>query len=117
MVSRKTLGLILSGVLILTGVSCPKGYSEHKSSKPKIEQIEQIADFTGDGIKDYIVNTKIFCGDLFGERILFVGQKNGSYIRAREKVDNNGITYFLTDDKKTAYFFDGKHFKESQKQK
>lgn len=95
MAFKKTLGLILSGIITLSAIS----YSE-SNPKFKIEQIETIKDFTGDGIKDYLVNTKVFCGDFLGERYLFIGQKNGSYVRAKEQVDNNGITYFLADDKK-----------------
>jgi hypothetical protein len=112
MALKRTLGLILSVIITLTGVSYSEGHS-----KPNVEQIEQIADFTGDGIKDTLVDTRVFCGDLLGERYLFIGEKNGSYVRAREKVDNNNITYFLTDDRKTAYFFDGQYYRESPKQK
>ena len=54
MASKKTLGLILSGVLALTGIGYSEGISESKIE----QQIETIADFTGDGIKDYLVNTK-----------------------------------------------------------
>ena len=110
MVLKKTLGLILSGALTLGGIGFSESYS-----KPKIEQIEKIADLTGDGIKDILLDTRIFCNDI-GGRYLFIGQKDGSFVRAKEKVDNNNIKYFLTDDG-IAYFFDGQDYRESPKQK
>jgi hypothetical protein len=115
MVSKRTIGLILVGALTLSGISCPKGYSEQNTSKSKIEQIEQIVDLRGGGTKGILMDTRVFSGYL-GKRYLFIGQKNSSWIRAEEKVNNNSITYFLTGDG-TAYFFDGQDYTKSPNQK
>jgi hypothetical protein len=107
MVSKKTLGLILSGVLALSGVSC---VGLDIKSKP----VEEIKDFTGDGIKDIMINIDSFAD--INERYLFIGQNNGEFIRSKEVVDKNNVIYFLTDDG-VPYFFDGQFYRASPKQK
>lgn len=72
--------------------------------------LEGNKDLTGDGIPDAIV--KIKYGHQSGTW-LFVGQKDGSFVRAKQNV-NDGVKYFKTADG-TAYFFDGKIYKPSPK--
>ena len=53
--------------------------------------------------------------------ILFVGQKNGEFVKAREVVNNPLFSpsislYFETEDG-NKYFFDGKFYRLSPKQK
>ncbi len=74
--------------------------------------LEQNKDLTGDRIPDAIV--KIRYGSPNGTW-LFVGQKDGSFVRA-EQDEHDGVKYFRTDDG-TAYFFDGQFYKPSKKQK
>lgn len=68
--------------------------------------IEKKADVTGDGIED--IRVKSHEGTF-----LFIGQKDGGYVRAELKESEGKIKYFLTDDKR-AYFFDGKFYVEAK---
>ncbi len=91
---------IVAGSLIAMLAGC---------SQPTLEKNK---DLTGDRIPDAIV--KIRYGGQSGTW-LFVGQKDGSFVRAKQH-EYDGVKYFRTDDG-TAYFFDGQFYKPSQKQK
>jgi hypothetical protein len=74
-----------------------------------------VKDFTGDGIPDIMISASKG-GQLIFTKFLFIGQKDGSYIRA-EETDSEGVRYFKTD-KGEIYFFNGQYYVQSpQKQK
>jgi len=75
-------------------------------------EIKEIKDWTGDGIEDILIQSP-------GERAvsthyLFVGQKNGSYLKTKYKISSEGVDYFVADSG-DAYFFNGKHYTLSPK--
>ena len=77
-------------------------------------KIKKVGDLTGDSIQDVLM----YKGDLLKRRngnFLFIGKEDGTFVRARETT-HEGVTYFLSEDCR-AYFFDGKYYKESLKQK
>ncbi len=90
---KKTLLTILAASLIgVTGCS----------SKPKIKKV---ADLTGDGIADVLLRDS-------GATWLFIGKKEGGYIRTRRYCpEKDGVELFMTDSGKT-YFFDGIFYKQ-----
>jgi len=72
-------------------------------------RIEKVGDLTEDGLQDILIT------DMNNRRYLFIGQTNGKYIRTIEEFNFNGkVKYFVTEDGKTAYFFDGKFYRKSQ---
>ena len=75
-------------------------------SQPTIEKKE---DLTGDGIEDVIVNVNY--GPQNGNW-LFIGQKDGTYVRAGKHKSTDGIEYYRTDDGQ-AYFHDGEIYRLS----
>ncbi|MBI2547860.1 hypothetical protein HYW21_00770 [Candidatus Woesearchaeota archaeon] len=91
---------ILAGSLVamLTGCSLPT--------------IEQNKDLTGDNITDIIVSIK--SGAQSGTW-LFIGQQDGSFVRATRHYGPDSTIYYMTDDRK-AYFFDGEFYKQSLKE-
>ncbi len=95
-------GTIVTGGLLVMLAGCSK-------QTPIYWQNE---DVTGDNIPDPIVD--ITCGPQ-REVWLFISQKDGSFVRARQ-YKNEDVSYFKTDDG-TAYFFDGEFYKLSPKQK
>ena len=73
--------------------------------------IKEKKDLTGDGIEDILVEVK---GVNLGT-YLFIGQKDGSHIRARVYKDGNtNVEYFKTEDD-LIYFWDGEFYKPSPK--
>ena len=98
---RKLIEILGIGTLTLASlVGC---------SRPNIEKNR---DLTGDGIPDLIVHIE---DDFQHGRWLFIGQKDGSFIRATEYKDSN-VKYFKTDDGKV-YFFDGEFYRLYKKNK
>ena len=83
---------IVAGSLVAMLVGC---------SEPTLEQNK---DLTGDKIPDAIVKHS-------PDTWLFIGQEDGSFVRAKQYVDND-VKYFKSDDG-TAYFFDGQFYKPS----
>ena len=78
--------------------------------------IKKVGDLTGDSIQDILM----YESDIIGARrgnILFIGQKNGGFVKAREVISfwNNSL-YFETEDG-NKYFFDGEFYRLSPKQK
>ncbi len=114
MTNLKNLLLVggLAGSLALAG--CDNTY------------IKKVGDLTGDSIQDVLM----YKSDIIGFRrgnILFVGQKNGEFVKAKEVVDGildldftgtmgDDFEYFETDNGEK-YFFDGKFYRLSPKQK
>ena len=98
---EKNIGKIaLVGALALGFVGCNTGLT-----------IEEKADLTGDGIEDIIIISSS------NNRYLFIGQKDGSYVRAVESESLTGdAKYFKAKDGKN-YFWDGEFYKLSPKQK
>ena len=74
--------------------------------------LEKKVDVTGDGIED--ISIYIARGPNCGT-YLFIGQKDGSFVRAKEYTENSGPEYFKTDDERF-YFFDGKFYVEAKKE-
>ncbi len=75
--------------------------------------IEKLGDLTGDGIPDIIIDIRE--GFQHG-KWLFIGQEDGSYIRAkRHDAKNSEIKYYRTEDGQV-YFFDGQIYKSAPKQ-
>jgi hypothetical protein len=100
-IKKNLTSIVLAGALALGVAGCDK------------TEIKKVGDLTGDGIQDILM----YEGDLLGSRrgnYLFVGQKDGSYVPAKEVIDGD-IKYFKTDDG-VAYFFDGEFYKPSPKQ-
>ena len=69
--------------------------------KPNIEEIK---DFTGDGIPDIMTSVS-------GRNVnyLFIGQTNGSFIRAEELYNESEFDGFKTDGGQI-YIFNGNHY-------
>ncbi len=67
--------------------------------------IKEVKDLTGDGIKDIHMTTSF--------EYLFIGQKDGTYIRAIKK-SSDKISFYQTDQGET-YFFDGEFYRKSVK--
>jgi hypothetical protein len=97
-VGKKT---IVAGSLVAMLAGC---------SSPTLEQNK---DLTGDKIPDAIVSIK--SGPQNGTW-LFIGQEDGSFVRATQYNPDSGVKYFKTDDG-TVYFFDGEFYKPSPNQK
>ncbi len=97
---EKNIGKIsLVGALALGFVGCNTGPT-----------IEEKADLTGDGIEDIIIISSS------NNRYLFIGQKDGSHIRARVYKDGNtNVEYFKTEDD-LIYFWDGEFYRPSPQQ-
>jgi hypothetical protein len=72
--------------------------------------LEQNKDLTGDDIPDAIVDIKF--GPQHGTW-LFIGQEDGSFVRAKEYV-NNDLKYFKTDDGEF-YISDGEFYRKIHK--
>ena len=104
MTIKKTLtNIALAGTLALSVAGC--------ADKTKIKKV---ADLTGDGIQDILMYEDRFLASERGN-FLFIGKEDGTFVRARETT-HESVTYFLSNDCKV-YFFDGKYYKESPKQK
>ncbi|HLD97722.1 MAG TPA: hypothetical protein VI815_00180 [Candidatus Nanoarchaeia archaeon] len=89
--------MLLSGALALGTIACDA-----------TSEIVTIRDLTGDGIEDVIIYTDGNGARNF--RYLFIGQEDGTYIRAKEITESSGVSYFLTDSG-DAYFSDGELYK------
>lgn len=105
MTNLKNLLLVggLAGSLALTG--CDETH------------IKKVGDLTGDSIQDVLM----YEWDILGPRrgnYLFIGKKNGEFIRAKEACNiwRNSLNYFETENSEK-YFFDGKFYRLSPKQK
>lgn len=100
----KDLGrkIILAGGLasMLGGCSGPPSITQHK-------------DLTGDGVTDIVV-TETF-GFNREENWLFVGQKDGSFIRATGFSGSEDVKYFKTDEG-TVYIWDGEFYRKIPQQ-
>ena len=95
---KKALCAVVASTIIgLTGCSPP----------PRIER--PIQDYTGDGIPDVVVAVPNHA------TWLFVGQKDGSYIRALQKETSEGIKYFISEHDDQIYFYDGEFYRPSPK--
>lgn len=79
--------------------------------------IKKVGDLTGDSIQDVLMYESGLIAGRCGN-ILFVGQKNGEFVKAREVTDGwrNSSGYFETDEDEK-YFFDGKSYRLALKQK
>src|SRR3989344_6322698 len=102
MKTNKTLrNIVLTGALALGGISCVRP-----------PELKRVADLTGDGIDDILVNEfGVILNASVERNYLFIGQKDGSFIRTKEEDMGKGVKYFKTDDG-TVYFFDGKIYRE-----
>ncbi|MEK6823397.1 MAG: hypothetical protein AABY06_00015 [Nanoarchaeota archaeon] len=103
--------------LLLTGIGVASLALGGCSDKT---QIIQVGDLTGDSIQDVLMYEDDPIAYKNGN-ILFVGQKNGKFVKAREVVNNPLFSpsislYFETEDG-NKYFFDGKFYRLSPKQK
>jgi prolyl oligopeptidase PreP (S9A serine peptidase family) len=74
--------------------------------------IEKPKDLTGDGIEDVVVD--IDRGPQSG-KWLFIGQEDGTFVRAKRYRTDNGTEYYRTKDKQI-YFFDGEIYRLSPQQ-
>jgi hypothetical protein len=73
--------------------------------------IEQNKDLTGDGITDIIVKKNGFGNGCW----LFIGQKDGGFVRATEHSGVEDIRYFKTDEG-TIYIWDGEFYRVAPQQ-
>ena len=105
MTIKKTLrAIVLTGVLAFNTILCG-------CSKPEIRKYK---DMTGDGIKDVLIYVDNYQGKIRGN-YLFIGKEDDTFIRTKER-KHEYVKYFLSDDG-TAYFFDGRFYRPSPKQK
>lgn len=100
------MGIIPLACLLGIGSIVGKTYYEIRRGTPVLEQIK---DLTGDGILDVIVHDK-------QHTWLYIGKKEGGFIRGERRESKDGPQYFVTPDKK-AYFFDGQFYRQSIQQK
>lgn len=98
-IKKSITRIVLAGVLALGVAGC------HNT------EIKKVGDLTGDGIQDILMYEGDFIGSNRGN-YLYVGQKDGSYIPAKEESDGY-VKYFKTDSGET-YFFDGEFYKKVQ---
>ncbi len=104
MTIRKTLtSFFLAGALTLGITGCG-------DRRP---QVRSMKDYTGDGIPDIMLSVNTLEKATKGD-YLFIGQKDGKYIRALEG-ETEGAKYYKTDDG-VLYFFDGEFYKPLPKQ-
>lgn len=90
-------------------LACSIGISSCDSSP----NIEQKADLTGDGVEDILVRNS---GGIDNWAYLFIGQKEGGFIRAKKcQSSTANTTWYQTDDGRN-YFFDGKNYVEAVKE-
>lgn len=91
---RNLIGAVLIGAFSLTGCD---------------PQIEKVEDLTGDGIEDVLLKRP------FDRPLLFIGQKDGTYITAYEEQTLSGTTGNFVTNKRQFYVLDGKYYRPAQK--
>ena len=76
--------------------------------------IKKNQDLTGDNIPDIMIKKT----GIPGNRYLFIGKEDGTFTKTVEKRDGNRhyVKYFVSDEK-DIYFFDGKNYILSPREK